>query len=270
MIKMWSFIHIMFILSPWLILAVLFLLLRKKSEKTKYIVGVVIGCLSFVVIMARMISYFVDYGFRPHALPIQLCHIGNIVVFVALVFKSKIATAAAWCLHLFPAVFSIVWAEVLESYTFFYFRAQCFMWGHALIVIGTIYPILMKLVRIDWKSLVYSYVYAVVLLIVSVILNSVFNNIYDYSVNYFNAWSPVGFPLFSVFYDYMNNVMYGGWLQINWLYILGMFGAECARMALFYFIQRLFYIRNNNYKTYNIFQERKIKYSKTTIQEASD
>ena len=259
MIKLWSFPHIMFMLSPWIVLAILYLILRKRSDRAKYIVGVVIGCLSFVVIMARMISYFVDYGFKPHALPIQLCHIGNIVVFVALVFKSKIATAAAWCLHLFPALFSIIWAEALESYTFFYFRAQCYMWGHMLIVVGAIYPILMKLVRIDWKSLLYSYLYMFILLIVSLILNSVFNNIYDYSVNYFNLWSPVGFPMFTLFYNAAYNIIYSGWFQINWLYTLGIFVAEALRMLLFYFVQRLFYLKNKDFKTLNIFQERKMK-----------
>ena len=64
--QLWTIPHFIYILSPFIILCVLYFTLRHKSEKTKYIVGAVIGALSLFVITVRRISYFVDYGFRPH------------------------------------------------------------------------------------------------------------------------------------------------------------------------------------------------------------
>ena len=260
--QLWTIPHFIYILSPFIILCVLYFTLRHKSEKTKYIVGAVIGALSLFVITVRMISYFVDYGFRPHGLPIQLCHFGNIVIFISLVFKSKSFACLGFGLHLFPAMFSIVYAESLTFYTFFYLRAQCYMWGHLLIVVGAIYPVMLKTIKFDRKSLRNAFFVMFALAIVSFFLNSLFNVVYDYGVNYFNLFAPDAFPLYKLIYRADYNVIYGGWLQVNWIYNIGVILYHSLLVIIFYFLEKLFYLKNKDYKTLNIFEERKLKMQK--------
>ncbi len=83
----------MLMLAPILIMLALYFALRKASYKTRYIVGVVIGVVSLGILLMRNINIFLTVGFDPEIIPLQVCHFGNIMVFIALIFRSKIATS---------------------------------------------------------------------------------------------------------------------------------------------------------------------------------
>ena len=59
---LWSVWHILYILSPFVLFSVIYLCTRKASEKTKRIVGIVMGALSLVVIIARNVDIYVREG----------------------------------------------------------------------------------------------------------------------------------------------------------------------------------------------------------------
>ena len=56
--EMWSLMHILYILSPFIIFAFIYFFIRKSSDKTKYIVGIIIGSLSILSIALRNIDIF--------------------------------------------------------------------------------------------------------------------------------------------------------------------------------------------------------------------
>lgn len=174
---------------------ILYFALRKASDKTKYIVGVVIGVISLAILIVRNIDIYINNGFDPEMIPIQVCHFGNIMVFIALVFRSKIATSILWTLNILAAFASIVYADALTGYLDVYcIRAQAYIWGHLFIVIGGLYAVLMKIVRIDFKSFLWGLLVLLLLFIPAVILNSYFNDILGYSIKYFYVYNSDSVP----------------------------------------------------------------------------
>jgi len=171
---MWSVWHYLYMLSPFLIILILHFCLKGKSEKTKYVVGVVIGSLSLLILIVRNIFYLIEDGFSPQLIPLQVCHFGNILVFVSLVFKSKISTSILWILNLFTAYASIVFADTLAGYeNFFCVYAQTYFWGHLFIVIGTLYAVIFKIVRIDLKSYLIGHALMIFGALVSLVVNNI-------------------------------------------------------------------------------------------------
>lgn len=65
-------------LAPALIMTALYFLLRKRSDKVKYFVGVVIGIISLGILLLRNIDIYLSEGFCPGIIPLQVCHFGNI------------------------------------------------------------------------------------------------------------------------------------------------------------------------------------------------
>lgn len=117
MFEMWTAWHFVLMLAPIVAILILYFLLRKRSYKTRYIVGIVIGTISLAILLMRNIDIAVRQGFDPEIIPLQVCHFGNIMVFIALVFRSKTATSIAWTLNLLAAYASLVFADSLENYS---------------------------------------------------------------------------------------------------------------------------------------------------------
>lgn len=252
--KMWSIWHFLFILAPIIIFLALYFLLRNKSEKTKYIVGVVIGSLSLACILTRNIFILCRDGLDPQALPLQICHFGNIMVFVSLVFKSKIATSITWTLNLFSACTPIIFADALTGYSSVWeIKVQTYIWGHILIVVGSLYAVLLKIVRIDFKSFLYGFAVLGVFVVPSIILNPYFNNVVGSHVNYFYMYNTNGISPLKFLYNSNLTHSYGSWFQINYLYTLLILIGLAGIMVGFYFLQKLVYLKDKDYQTHNIF-----------------
>ncbi len=253
--EMWSVWHILYILSPIIIMVPLYFLLRHRSYKTRYIIGVIIGIISLLILIVRNIDIYVNNGFDPEIIPLQVCHFGNIMVFIALVFRSKIATSILWCLNLLAAFSSLVVADALTGYAdIFCIRAQAYIWGHLFIVIGALYAVLLKIVRIDFKSFLWGMGVLLLLLIPSIILNSYFNDVLGFHVNYFYIYNSDGVPFEFL---YIGDRAVYGWFTINWIYTILIVLIFSVLMFGIYCIQKLLYLKDKDYKTYNIFQKKK-------------
>ena len=253
--ELWSVWHILYILSPVIIMVPLYFILRNKSYKTRYIIGVIIGVISLCILIVRNVDIYIRNGFDPEIIPLQVCHFGNIMVFIALVFRSKIATSVLWCLNLLAAFSSLIVADSLANYTdFFCIRAQAYLWGHLFIVIGAFYAVLLKIVRIDFKSFLWGIFVLVLLLIPSIILNSYFNDVLGYNINYFYIYNSNGVPFEFL---YVGERATYGWFTINWIYTISLIVIFSILMFGIFCIQKLFYLKDKNYKTYNIFQKNK-------------
>lgn len=256
--EMWSIWHFVLMLSPIIAILILYFALRKQSYKTKYIVGVVIGCISLSILIMRNIDIIVRNGFDPEIIPLQVCHFGNIMVFIALVFRSKTATSILWTLNLLAAFASLIFADSLANYTNVgSIRAQAYIWGHMFIVIGALYAVILKIVRIDFKSFLIGIGVLVILLIPSIILNSYFNDVLGYSINYFYIYNSNGVPFEFL---YIGERAKYGWFTINWAYTIFIILIFLVLMYLIYLTQKLLYLKDKDYKTqslYHVWKEKR-------------
>ena len=257
---MWSVWHVLFMLSPIIILGVLYLCLRKASYKVRYIVGVVIGCISLAILIVRNIDVYNRLGLVPDLIPLQICHLGNIFVFISLLTRSKIMTSITYSFNVVCAVLSLVFADFLETVpTVFAIRPQTYIWGHIFIVVGGLYPVLFKLVRLDFKSFLKGYFCIYLFVIPAIILNSYFNDVLNMECNYFYLYDYHGVPT-KFIYDLVPRLKIG-WFTVDWLYVLILVITFSAFIFLIYSSQYLLYLKpeSKEYKTYNIFEERKLK-----------
>lgn len=252
--EMWSPFHIVYMLSPFIIIGLLYLLLRKRSYTTRYVVGCIIGVLSLGVLIMRNVYIYKCNGFDPEIIPLQVCHFGNIMVFISLIFRSKIATSVAWSLNMFATYSSIVFADSLTHYGNILtdIRAEAYVWGHLLIVVGAAYAVLLKVVRIDIKSFLYGLLVLVMLVIPSIILNPYFNNVKGNGINYFYIYNSNGVPFEFLWNDSFTH-SYGSWFQINYVYTFSVIGIFLVIIFGIYCSQKLFYLHDKDYDTYNIF-----------------
>ncbi|MGN1201257.1 MAG: hypothetical protein ACI4R8_03265 [Candidatus Caccovivens sp.] len=251
--ELWSIWHILYILSPIIVMLILYFSLRKASEKTKYIVGVIIGTISIGILIMRNVDIYLTVGFDPEIIPLQVCHFGNIMVLIALVFKSKIATSILWTLNVLAAFASLIFADALTGYaTIFCIRAQAYIWGHLFIVVGGLYAVLMKIVRIDLKSFLLGLGVLVILLIPAIVLNSYFNDVLGYNINYFYIYNSDGVPFEFL---YIGERAQYGWFTINWIYTLSVVGIFIVLMFGIFNLQKLLYLKDKDYQTHNIFHK---------------
>ncbi len=251
--EMWSVWHYLLMLSPFIVFIPLYFLLRNKSYKTKYIVGIIIGVISLLILIIRNIDIYLNNGFDPEIIPLQVCHFGNILVFVALVFRSKIATSVLWTLNLLAAYASLIFADSLANYSnVLCIRAQAYIWGHLFIVLGALYAVILKIVRIDFKSFLWGILFLFIMLIPSIILNSYFNDVLGYHINYFYIYNSNGVPFEFL---YIGERAKYGWFTINWFYTISLIVIFGAILYGIYNIQKLFYLKDKEYKTYNIFHK---------------
>lgn len=194
--EMWGFWHYLYIASPFIILTLLYLLLKNKSQKTKYIVGVIIGVISLAILTTRNVDIVMRNGFDPQAIPLQVCHFGNIMVFLALIFKNKTLGAIAFCLNLPYAFSSLVMADTLAGYspiTWTHIRAQAYIWGHLFIVIGAVYPVMLGIIKFKLKHMLKGMLVVAIMFVVGMLMNLLLNGL-GWGINYFYAFDSGGVP----------------------------------------------------------------------------
>ena len=74
---MWSFWHILYIISPFLIFAVIYLLIRNGTQTAKDILGYSLGGISVAILVVRNVDIFIGSGWDLEVIPLQVCHIGR-------------------------------------------------------------------------------------------------------------------------------------------------------------------------------------------------
>ncbi len=240
---LWSVWHILYILSPFVLFSVIYLCTRKASEKTKRIVGIVMGALSLVVIIARNVDIYVREGMGVEVIPFQVCHIGSIIVGLALIFKKKWLLLTAFCFNMMPGFLSIVFADSLVNYaTLWAIRPQAYIWGHLLIVVGALYGIFVYKSDFNRKDLIYSLGFVVIMLVVAVFSNNAFRLWFGWTPNYFYIYHYDGTPL-AFLYNATPTSVYG-WFSINWLYTLTLIAVFGLVYAGLYFLAKAINIKN--------------------------
>jgi uncharacterized membrane protein YwaF len=217
--ELWSIWHILYILSSGIIFLLIYLGVKNRSEKTKYTVGVVLGVISLLILIVRNVDIYLRSGWDLEIIPLQVCHIGNLVTGFALITKRKWLLSTAFCFNAIPAFLATVFADSLANYdTLLKIRPQSYIWGHILIVICALYGIMVYLPRLTKKDLAKAIAFVGISAVTAIICNSAFRATLGWEPNYFYLYNYKGTPL-KFLYNAFPSATYG-WFTINWFYSL--------------------------------------------------
>jgi len=106
------------------------------------------------------------------------------------------------------------------------------------IVLGAVYAVMFKIVRIDFRAFLRGILCVVILLIPAIVLNSYFRNVMGFDINYFYVYDAHGIP-FQMFFDLGKTYAYG-WFHVNYVYTAIVLAMGIAGMTVMYFVQKGF------------------------------
>ena len=217
--ELWSIWHILYMVSPFIIYAIIHFCVSNKTERTKNIVGIILGVISILILVVRNVDIYLRDGWDLEVIPLQVCHIGSLIVGLALIFKRKWLFTTAFCFNLIPAFLAMVFADSLTNYdTLLKIRPQTYIWGHIFIVVCAFYSMFIFLPKLTKKDLFNSVLFVSFMSVIAIICNSLFRVTLYWEPNYFYLYNYEGTPL-KFLYQVMPTSRYG-WFTINWFYVI--------------------------------------------------
>ncbi len=236
--ELWSIWHILYIISPFILFGIICFLVNNRSDKTKNIVGFILGAISVLILVVRNVDIFLRSGWDLEVIPLQVCHIGSLIAGFALIFKKKWIIATSFCFNMIPAFLAMVFADSLANYdTLLKIRPQTYVWGHIFIVICALYGILIFLPKLTKRDLLYSVSFVGAMSVIAIICNSLFRVTLAWEPNYFYLYNYKGTPL-KFLYNVFPTSVYG-WFSINWFYTIVLFAFFIAVFIGLFFVARL-------------------------------
>ena len=236
--ELWSFWHILYMLSPFIIFAAIYFLVRNKSDKTKDVLGIVLGSISIFILVIRNIDIFVRNGWDLEVIPLQVCHIGSVIAGLALIFKKKWLISTAVCFNTIPAFLAMIFADSLTNYdTLLKIRPQTYIWGHIFIIVCALYGLLIFLPKLTKKDLIHSIIFVGIMSFLAIVCNSAFRVLFEWEPNYFYLFDYTGTPL-KFLYNALPASTYG-WFTINWFYTLTLITVFVGVFIGLFYLSRL-------------------------------
>lgn len=220
--EMWSLGHYAFMLSPFILTAIFYLLSRSKTYEQKRKFGVVLSIIMVIILILRNAEILVagDFAFNYEIIPLQICHFANFVLLYAFIKDSKAMFALALLFNLPAAFMSILFANSLTHYSNIWtLRGIAYIFGHMLIVSTTLWAFLERFVVLNKQTFKNTAFIVYALYIISVLVNNLIGSITGSYPNYFYALRPEeGTPL-QTFYD-IGTTFEIGKFMINPIYLI--------------------------------------------------
>lgn len=236
--KLWSLMHFLYILSPIIIFTGIYFSVRHKSERTKYILGAVLGSISVFILIIRNVDIFLRQGWDPEVIPLQVCHIGSLVAGIALITKRKWLIVTSFCFNMIPALLAMIFADSLANYdTLLRIRPQTYVWGHIFIIVCALYGMFILLPKLAKRDLICSLAFIGTTSVVAVICNSAFRAAFGWEPNYFYLYDYKGTPLKFLYRVFPSSTY--GWFTVNWFYVLTLFAVFVAVFIALFYLGRL-------------------------------
>ncbi len=200
-----------------MIFSVIYFSVKCRSDRTKYLVGYVLGMVSILILAVRNIDIFSREGWGVEVIPLQVCHIGSLISGSALLFKKKWLSLTAFCFNMIPAFLAMVFADSLANYdTLLKIRPQTYIWGHIFIILCALYALCIHRPKFNRHDLCNSLVFIGVMAATAILCNSLFRAAFAWEPNYFYLFNYEGTPL-KFLYACAPASVYG-WFEINWFY----------------------------------------------------
>lgn len=235
--EMWSMWHYIYLAIPVVMLLFLWLVTRKAGDKGRYAVGIILGIINLGIIILRNVDIYLREGMGLEVVPLQICHIGSIIVGLALIFRSKWLLLTGFCFNLIPAILAMVFADALANYdTILKIRPQTYIWGHIFIVVGAVYGICAYNKEFKFKNALGSLFFVFLCTGGAVLCNNLFRAWYGWEPNYFYLYNSEGTPL-SFLYNVIPTSTYD-WFSINWVYTGSLVGVFVAVFLIMFLIAK--------------------------------
>lgn len=222
--KMWSFGHLLFIISPFIFTVITVLLTKKLNFEKKRKLGIIFSIICIVILVLRNLEIFLKNGktIDPELIPFQICHFANFVLFFAFLKNKQSLFSLALYFNLPFAFMSILFANSLANYaTIITFRGFAYIFGHLLIVGITLWAFISGLIKVNKKSFFQGLIVVIILFISSLFINNLFNILMNTSTtNYFYTLSPEGGTPLELLFNLGKEYSIGKF-RINPIYILG-------------------------------------------------
>lgn len=219
--EMWSFWHILYMISPFIIFAGIYYFIRNKSKKEKENLGIILGVISVLILVVRNVDIYVRSGWDLEVIPLQVCHIGSLIAGLALITKRKWLISTAFCFNIIPAFLAMLFADALANYdTILKIRPQAYIWGHIFIIVCALYGVMVYLPKLAKKDLMHSLVFVGSMALIAIVCNSAFRATLGWEPNYFYLYNYDGTPL-KFLYNIVPSSTYG-WFTINWFYVISL------------------------------------------------
>lgn len=234
---MWSMWHYIYLAIPVVMLLFLWLVTRKAGDKGRYAVGIILGLINLGIIVLRNVDIYLREGMGLEVIPLQICHIGSIIVGLALIFRSKWLLLTGFCFNLIPAILAMVFADALANYdTILKIRPQTYIWGHIFIVVGAVYGVCAYNKEFKFKNALGSLFFVSLCTGGAVLCNNLFRAWYGWEPNYFYLYNSEGTPL-SFLYNVIPTSTYD-WFSINWVYTGSLVGVFVAVFLILFLIAK--------------------------------
>ncbi len=235
--EMWSMWHYIYLAIPVVMLFLLWLITRKAGDKGRYAVGIILGLINVGIIVLRNVDIYLRTGLDLEVIPLQICHIGSLIVGFALIFRCKWLLLTGFCFNLIPAILAMVFADALANYdTILKIRPQTYIWGHIFIVVGAIYGIMAYKKEFTFKNALGSLFFIFLCLGGALVCNNLFRAWWGWEPNYFYLYNSEGTPL-SFLYNVIPTSTYG-WFSINWVYTGALVGVFLVVYLILFFIAK--------------------------------
>lgn len=271
MFELYGIWHILIILFPLIASALLIFFTRKLPQEKSFKIGFWISTVALIILILRSISYVIwgwlenpELSFFPRLfsrllfiLPLQICHLANIIFFIAYKKRSNILFGIGYAVNFPAALLALVFAGDLQylintpnDFPFLQgFNAFVYIIGHALLVIMPLFSLYHKHFKLNLKDAIKVIISLGILYIFFFGFDNIYNYIFYYKLanfshsNYFFAlWGQGGFPL-ETFTNIGKNIwaidLAGGWFTFNPIYMAMTMGLGTVLIFLFYGIYLL-------------------------------
>ena len=244
---MYSFGHLLFLVSPFISLFILLYFTLKTSHDTNTKIGIWLSIVAIVILFLRNLEIFITNGFifDIELLPLQICHFANFVLLIAFLKKQQIWFNFALILNLPAAFVSILFANSLSHYdTILTFRGFAYIFGHMLLVTLPLWAYIKGFIKLDFNYLKKTFTVVFILFILSILINNILYLISGQYANYFYSLKPESGTPLELFFEWGHELILFDFFKINFVYLILTTFLGAAVMSLMYILLYKFQKKN--------------------------
>lgn len=245
--EMYSFGHLLFLVSPFILLYILLYFTKKTSAETNTKIGIWLSIVAIVILFLRNLEIFIMKGFifDVELLPLQICHFANFVLLIAFIKKQQIWFNFALILNLPAAFVSIIFANSLSHYsTILTFRGFAYIFGHMILVTLPLWAYVKGFIKLDFNYLRKTFIVVLILFILSIFINNILYLLSGQYANYFYSLKPESGTPLELFFEWGRELILFDFFKFNFVYLILTTLLGAAVMSLMYVLLYTFQKKN--------------------------
>lgn len=245
--EMYSFGHLLFVVSPFISLFILLYITKKTTDETNTKIGIWLSIIAIIILFLRNLEIFItkNYVFDVELLPLQICHFANFVLLIAFLKKQQIWFNFSLILNLPAAFVSIIFANSLSHYdTILTFRGFAYIFGHMILVTLPLWAYIKGYINLDFNYLKKTFFVVFVLFILSILINNILYLISGQYANYFYSLKPESGTPLELFFEWGHEVILFDYFKFNFIYLFLTTLLGAVVMSLMYLL--LYHLQKKN------------------------